>query len=147
MTKRRVVLITLCLVSISLFAYDLEGVGSDDFRIHLHAIEREDAQVYSCSDGGEDLLVVYTHKSVVWVGNYDVNVMYKNTAELGYWSAAKFGDYLHFPDFGLGTVTVYDVDEREGTITIGRYEGNGRSWTRTYKRTNKFIGKKFLLSR
>jgi hypothetical protein len=135
-------------------------------------LEQKEAVIYSDGAGdGEHLLAVITVQGgIKLVAYYVVEFMYKNTVEAGYFGYSQFeSNYLYFEE-GLGTVsikdsstgkwndfslnlTVFDVDEKKGTITVRYDYGSEKIFPErarklsTFKRTKKFQGKKFLIGK
>jgi hypothetical protein len=143
------------------------GVYADTFSL-IHTIKQKEAVIYSDgSSENEHLLALIDTTDGRYAAYYVVETMFKNTVEALYYGYSKFeGHYLIF-EGGLGTtthnlfksnqydthlsLTVFDVDENEGTITV-RYDDDEDFPEKhrkliTFKRTNKFSGKDILLLR
>jgi len=137
------------------------GLNLNDFihclmcdMILVGSIDNPRAKIYG--DGAraeEHLLVLIDYNEDKYVVYYEVNTMYKNFVEVAFFGFSKFeglGDHLYFEGGGLGeglSLTVLDVDEKEGTITV-RYDRvnslflpEKKGKIVTFKRTNKFTGK------
>jgi hypothetical protein len=143
---------------------------ADDGYAPVDLIKAEGTKIYS-DDAGEHehLLVLFSATDGIWLSYYKVELIFKNTVEAIYYGYTKFeGNHLYIKGglATLGTIsngelikeenlilTVFDVDEKEGTITV-RYGGIAGGYAAfpdrdgkliTFKRTNKFSGSNFQL--
>jgi hypothetical protein len=159
------------LMPVIFFFCSLVIFADDDF--YEEAIIRyKGAVIYSDGDrAGEHLIVllpVTTYdgtKDAILIAYYVVTEMFKNTVELTSYGFTEFEGYYLYFEGGLSTkvtiqnnkviaevhfnLTLFDFDEKEGTITV-RYNDYSPFSERvgkliTFKRTNKFNGKTFLI--
>jgi hypothetical protein len=140
-------------------------VFADSFRL-IDMIEQKEAQIYTDGDTEEENLLVFISTTNGWyVAYYEVQATFKNTFEVGYYDATiveryplTIGDILTIGEVPVWTrLRVFDVDEKEGTITVRYEDWNQRNdWKNfkqrtgkfvTFKRTNKFNGKNFIIYR
>jgi hypothetical protein len=135
--------------------------------VFVDSITLEGVIIYSDNTSeGEHLLVLFDTTNGKYLEYFWVRTIFKNTVEALWCGRSKFeGNYLEFKG-GLGTsthinspeeifetylkLTVFDVDEKEGTITV-RYDGGETTFPErvskfiTFKCTDKFTGKNFLV--